>query len=76
MSYVDLPATSLEMAGIEAPSYLAGKSIFSDRGRQYVFGALDRAEDMFDLSRCVFDGRYLYIRHYLPHLHRCRKGIL
>ena len=76
VSYVDLPATTLEMAGIETPSYFAGKSIFSDKEREYVFGARDRADDMYDLSRCVFDGRYLYIRHYLPHLPPMQEGYI
>lgn len=76
VSYVDLPATALEMAGVETPSYFAGKSIFSGKEREYVFGARDRADDMYDLSRCVFDGRYLYIRHYLPHLPPMQEGYI
>ena len=76
VSYIDLTATALEIAGVEAPSYFAGKSIFLDRERQYVFVARDRADDMFDLSRCVFDGRYLYIRHYLPHLPPMQEGYI
>ena len=31
---------------------------------------------MYDLSRCIFDGRYLYIRHYLPHLVPMQEGYI
>ena len=76
VSYVDLPATALELAGIDAPDNFAGQSAFSENERSYVFGARDRADDMYDLSRCVFDGRYLYIRHYLPHLPPMQEGYI
>lgn len=76
VSYVDLPATALHLAGIDVPDYFAGQDIFSEQQRSYVFGARDRADDMYDLSRCVFDGRYLYIRHYLPHLPPMQEGYI
>lgn len=76
VSYVDLPATVLDLAGIDSPAYFAGRNIFSEKKRAYVFGARDRADDMYDLSRCVFDGRYLYVRHYLPHLPPMQEGYI
>ncbi len=76
ISYVDLPATALQLAGIDAPEYFAGQSIFAGKQRSHVFGARDRADDMYDLSRCVFDGRFLYIRHYLPHLPPMQEGYI
>lgn len=75
-SYVDLPATALRLAGIEKPDYFAGQDIFQSPPREYIFGARDRADDMYDLSRCIFDGRYLYIRHYLPHLPPMQEGYI
>ncbi len=81
VSYVDLPATALTLGGIEVPERFAGESLFAEnpkevRERKYVFGARDRADDMYDLSRSVFDGRYLYIRHYNPHLAPIQEGII
>lgn len=76
VSYVDLPATALQLAEIDAPEHFAGRSIFSENERSYVYGARDRADDMYDLSRCVFDGRYLYVRHYLPHLPPMQEGYI
>ncbi len=76
VSYVDLPPTVLQMAGIPIPDRFQGRPIFGSDQRKYVFGARDRADDMYDLSRLVFDGRYLYIRHYLPHIIPMQEGII
>ena len=61
-SYVNLPATALNLAGISIPQNFQGKAILGKNAvteHEYVFGAKDRADDMYDLSRCIFDGRYL-----------------
>ncbi|MCH2208567.1 MAG: sulfatase-like hydrolase/transferase [Lentisphaerales bacterium] len=78
-SYVNLPATALNLAGIGIPKNFEGKAILGPNAvtkHEYVFGAKDRADDMYDLSRCVFDGRYLYIRHYLPHQVPMQEGYI
>jgi uncharacterized sulfatase len=36
--------------------------------RELVFGARDRVDEVFDLSRSVRDRRFLYIRNFMPHL--------
>lgn len=81
VSYVDLPPSVLTLAGIEVPDRFQGKSLFSKDANaiaqsEYVFGARDRADDMYDLSRSIFDGRYIYIRHYMPHLSPIQEGIM
>lgn len=76
VSYVDLPATALKHAGIKVPEYFQGQSIFGKEKKELIFGARDRADDMYDLSRCVFDGRYLYIRHFLPHYPPMQQGYI
>ena len=76
VSYVDLPPTVLQFAGIPVPDNFQGKPLFKGKKREFVFGARDRADDMYDLSRCVFDGRYLYIRHYMPHMIPMQEGII
>ena len=78
-SYVNLPATALNLAGISVPEVYEGKPILGRNAvtkGKYIFGAKDRADDMYDLSRCVFDGRYLYIRHYLPHQIPMQEGYI
>ncbi|MCB1122087.1 MAG: sulfatase-like hydrolase/transferase [Verrucomicrobiae bacterium] len=81
VSFVDLPATALTLAGIKVPDIYQGSSIFQKNAktikqRDYVFGARDRADDMYDLSRSVSDGRYIYIRHFMPHLPPIQEGII
>ncbi|MDM4016529.1 sulfatase-like hydrolase/transferase [Roseiconus lacunae] len=71
VSFVDFPATALALAGCEIPPPLQGVPFLGTDvppPRRYVFGARSRADDMFEISRSVFDGRYLYVRHFLPHL--------
>ncbi len=36
--------------------------------RQYVVGAAGRVDEAYEMSRCVRDKRYKYIRNFLPHL--------
>ena len=71
VSFVDFPATAMSLAGAEVPPILQGTP-FMGRSiaepRQFVYGARSRADDMFEVSRSVFDGRYLYVRHFMPHL--------
>lgn len=76
VSYVDLPPTILHLAGIPIPENFQGYPLFTDYRREVIFGARDRADDMYDLSRAVFDGRYLYIRHYLPHMIPMQEGYI
>ena len=78
-SYVNLPATALNLAGISIPKNFQGNPILGKNAttkQEYIFGARDRADDMYDLSRCIFDGRYLYIRHYLPHFAPMQEGYI
>ncbi len=76
VSYLDLPPTVLKMAGISIPDNFQGTPLFTKDKRKYIFGARDRADDMYDLSRAVFDGRYLYIRHYMPHMIPMQEGLI
>jgi hypothetical protein len=50
------------MQGIAFLGPAAGKP------RQYVHGARDRVDEVFDLVRSVRDDRWLYIRNFMPHL--------
>ena len=34
------------------------------------------ADDMFEMSRVVTDGRYFYVRHYMPHLPYIQPGFI
>lgn len=71
VSFVDFAPTVLSQAGISIPPLLHGRPFLGQKiapPRKYVYGARDRADDMFEVSRAVHDGRHIYIRHFLPHL--------
>ncbi|UXX81043.1 sulfatase [Reichenbachiella carrageenanivorans] len=68
-SYLDLPPTVLEMAGVAVPDWIQGHSIISDlkeRPRQYVYGSRDRMDNKYDIRRAVRDEQYRYIKNFEP----------
>ncbi len=70
VSFVDLAPTVLSLASIQPPAWMQGSAFlgpFAAEPRQFLFGFRGRMDEKIDLSRGVFDGRYLYIRNYLPH---------
>ncbi|TVS15343.1 MAG: DUF229 domain-containing protein [Planctomycetaceae bacterium] len=71
VSFVDFAATVLSLCGIPVPEYMQGDAFLgpaAGQPRQYVYGARDRVDEVFDLSRSVRDQRWLYIRNFMPHL--------
>ena len=80
VSFVDFPATALSLAGIAGPPTSSKAKLFwasiSISPRKYIFGARSRADDMFEVSRSVFDGRYLYVRHFLPHVPYIQNSVI
>ncbi|NQT82618.1 sulfatase, partial [bacterium] len=71
VSFVDFAPTVLSLAGLPVPKLMQGR-VFLGKGvgapRRYVFGASSRVDEAYELSRCVRDARYKYIRNYMPHL--------
>lgn len=68
-SLVDLAPTLLSLAGLPLPTHLQGQAFLGPRRaapRAYVFTARDRMDEQYDLIRAVHDGRYQYIRNYVP----------
>ena len=79
VSFVDFPATALNLAGVQIPETMEGQPFLGDslpEPRKYVFGARDRADDMYEMSRAVLNDRYIYIRHYMPHLPYIQSGFI
>lgn len=71
VSFVDFPPTILSLLGLPIPDYMQGTAFLGKSEgppRTHVFGARDRVDEAFDLARSARDGRYLYIRTYMPHL--------
>lgn len=67
ISALDIPATSLAMAGIAIPKYFDGNNLFSKdyRPRTYVISARDRCDYTIDRIRTVRTERYRYIRNFM-----------
>lgn len=71
VSFVDFAPTVLSLLELPIPDYMQGTAFLGKAQgspRQFVFGARDRVDEAFDLSRSARDNRYLLIRNYMPHL--------
>jgi arylsulfatase A-like enzyme len=71
VSFIDFAPTVLSIAGLDIPGYMQGSAFLGPKQgppRSYVYGARDRVDEVFELSRSIRDKRYLLIRNYMPHL--------
>jgi N-sulfoglucosamine sulfohydrolase len=69
VSFVDFAPTVLSLAGVPVPGHMQGTAFLGPAAgapREYVFGARDRVDEVFDTSRSVRDARWLYIRNFRP----------
>ncbi|MEM0895242.1 MAG: sulfatase-like hydrolase/transferase [Verrucomicrobiota bacterium] len=70
VSFVDFPATVLSLLELDIPSYMQGLPFIGDQQmppREFVFGARDRVDEVYDFSRSVRTKDYLYIRNFMPY---------
>lgn len=70
VTLLDVPASLLSIAGIPQPAQMTGKPLLGQRIGEptiYAFGFRDRMDERIDLVRTVTDGRWRYIRNYMPH---------
>jgi arylsulfatase A-like enzyme len=71
VSFVDLAPTLLSLAGIPPPDWMQGRAFmgrYATPGPNFLFGFRGRMDERYDLIRSVRNGRYIYIRNYMPHL--------
>ena len=71
MSFVDLAPTLLSLAGVKPPKELQGHAFagkFQEKPQEFIHGFRGRMDERTDFVRSVTDGRYVYLRNYLPHL--------
>jgi len=71
VSLMDLGPTVLSLLNIEPPKHYDGKAIagsYEDIPREYAFGTADRFDESTDMQRSVLDGRYVYVKNFLPEL--------
>lgn len=70
VSLIDLAPTVLSIAGAPQPAQLAGRPLIGRRiapPQRYAFGMRNRMDERIDFVRTVTDGRWRYIRNYMPH---------
>lgn len=70
VSLIDLAPTLLSLAGAPKPPQMQGAAFLgSEVGNRpaYSFGMRDRMDERYDVVRTACDGRYRYIRNYMPH---------
>jgi uncharacterized sulfatase len=70
VSFVDFAPTLLSLVGIEPPDWMQGHAFlgkYPAPPQPYIYGFRGRMDERFDLVRSVTDGRYVYIRNYMPH---------
>jgi uncharacterized sulfatase len=71
VSFVDFAPTVLSLAGIPPPGWMQGHAFLGDFAaapRSFLHGFRGRMDERCDLVRSITDGRYVYIRNYMPHL--------
>jgi len=70
VSFIDLAPTLLSIAGVPQPSQMRGKPFLGTRiegPQHFAFGMRNRMDERIDFVRTVTDGRWRYIRNYMPH---------
>ncbi|MDN3690498.1 sulfatase-like hydrolase/transferase [Cyclobacterium jeungdonense] len=75
VSFVDLAPTLLSITGCEIPDRMQGRAFLGDKPEKspdYVHFIRDRMGERYDFSRAITDGRYYYIRNFMPHRPRGR----
>lgn len=70
VEHIDIPATSMALAGLGVPDHFQGRSLFNAdyRQRECAFAARDRCDETVERIRCVRTHRYKYIRNYYWHV--------
>ena len=69
VSLMDLGPTVLSLLNIDPPKHYDGMAIagrYEDSPRKYAFGTADRFDESTDMQRSVLDGRYVYIKNFMP----------
>lgn len=71
VSLIDLAPTVLNLAGVAKPRQMIGRAILgrtdAAKTAPYAFAMRDRMDERIDMVRTVTDGRWRYIRNYMPH---------
>ena len=70
VGFVDLAPTVLSIAGIEPPAHLQGHAFagrYETDPPPFAYGFRGRMDERYDMVRAVTDGRFVYMRNFMPH---------
>ena len=69
VSFIDMTKTWLHICGAETPDYLQGKIFLGPESepRRYHVSFRTRMDERCDNVRAIRDGKFLYIRNYMPY---------
>ncbi len=70
VSFIDFAPTVLSLAGVRPPEWLQGRAFLGPYAApppEYLHGFRGRMDERYDLVRSVTDGRFVYLRNYMPH---------
>jgi uncharacterized sulfatase len=70
VGFVDFAPTVLSLAGIEPPTWMQGHAFLGSNissPQPYVYGFRGRMDERLDLVRSATDGRFSYLRNFMPH---------
>ncbi|MEZ6065348.1 MAG: sulfatase [Planctomycetaceae bacterium] len=70
VSFVDLAPTLLSLCACEIPTHMQGHAFLGPQASEpqpYIYGFRGRMDERIDMMRSVTDGRYVYIRNFMPH---------
>ena len=76
VSFVDLAPTVLSLAGVKPPAWMQGHAfagIHQSQPQPFLFGERGRMDERMDMVRSVTDGRYVYLRNYMPHVSQAQR---
>ena len=68
---MDLGPTVMSLLGIKPPQHLDGRAFagkYEQAPRKLIFGSADRFDESTDMQRSVLDGRYVYVKNFMPEL--------
>jgi len=70
VSFVDFAPTMLSLAGIQPPEWMHGHAFagkFQEEPQPFIYGFRGRMDERTDMVRSVTDGRFVYLRNYMPY---------
>jgi len=73
VSFVDMAATFLSIAGIDVPEQMQGRAFLGSKRKEpsadeMEFLFADRFDELYGMRRGLTDGKWKYIRNFNPHL--------